>query len=300
MKCEFEPHSFDVIIDNANGTYHCGPSFMYGGESRYGKIESTSDIYVLSIPAFQWFRVDVQSTKRASHDCALAGNSQMIVVGGMDLTIDEANDNRWKTTDKLTRGLGVFDLNELKWSDKYDPEAAKYKIPTMVKGWYEDGYGCHAHSQMGTSTNFRNRGFDNIDWDSEETKNLFKSFKLLSEENSEEVKRKTKPVGAIVGGSIGGVAGVAATGALVFWLLRHRRKKEKPVDGPEVVEDPRVGSPKLYAGPEHHEALLRQELDASGHGQSHFRQELEGSSARPSVTIKRKAVGSSNPSESKA
>ena len=64
----------------------------------------------------------------------------MIVVGGMDLKRDDGRDNLWKTTDRLTRGLGVFDLNELKWRDKYDPEAAEYKAPDMVRGWYEDGY----------------------------------------------------------------------------------------------------------------------------------------------------------------
>ena len=54
---------------------------------------------------------------------------------------------------------------------------------------------------------------------------------------------------------------------------------------------------ELYAGPEHHEALMRQELDASGDGGRHFSRELEGSSPRPSITIKRKAVGSGTPSE---
>ena len=112
---------------------------MYGGETKYGNLQSTSDIYILSIPAFQWFRVDVKSTERAFHDCATAGKSQMIVVGGLEYINDGNRDTRWEVTDKLTKGLGVFDMNELKWENKYDPEAAEYKTPAMVKGWYEDG-----------------------------------------------------------------------------------------------------------------------------------------------------------------
>ena len=98
-----------------------------------------SDIYVLSIPAFEWFKVPGESTKRTYHDCASAGNRQMIVVGGMALAKDSSSTNRWETTDEWKQGLGIFDMHDLKWKDSYDPKAGAYESPDIVKDWYAKG-----------------------------------------------------------------------------------------------------------------------------------------------------------------
>ena len=120
-------------------TYHLYPSFIYGGRDIKGEtIDTLSDIHILSILAFQWFEIktETQSTHRTYHDCASAGNSQMIVVGGMDIS-------RWETTDKWEQGLGIFDMNSLQWKDSYDADAGAYESPGIVRDWYANGYGLH-------------------------------------------------------------------------------------------------------------------------------------------------------------
>jgi hypothetical protein len=36
-------------------------------------------------------------------------------------------------------GIGVVDMTELKWSDKYDSIASAYDSPQIVKDWYDKG-----------------------------------------------------------------------------------------------------------------------------------------------------------------
>ena len=117
-------------------------SFVYGGqtESAAGRIRTASDVYVLSTPAFQWFPAP-SGSPRTYHDCAAAGNSQMLVVGGMDLTVDGRSSNRWETTDPWPQGLGIFDMHDLEWKDSYNADAPPYKAPDKVREWYANGYG---------------------------------------------------------------------------------------------------------------------------------------------------------------
>lgn len=93
-------------------------------------MEALDDIWVLSLPAFRWFKIDATSTKRMDHDCARAGE-HMISIGG-----DE--DPRWKTTDELERGVGIFNLRSLEWQTSYEADT-EYDSPDLVKEWYADG-----------------------------------------------------------------------------------------------------------------------------------------------------------------
>lgn len=88
------------------------------------------DAWVLSIPAFRWFRVDAKSDTRYSHACARVG-SQMIVVGGNDNPV-------WNKKDPFPKGLGIFSLNSLEWKDTFEADAAKYQSPSVVRTWYNE------------------------------------------------------------------------------------------------------------------------------------------------------------------
>jgi len=39
-------------------------------------------------------------------------------------------------TDNFPNGLGVFDMTELSWVNSYNPDAASYEQPDIVKQYY--------------------------------------------------------------------------------------------------------------------------------------------------------------------
>lgn len=111
--------------------------YVYGGNNfRKSPEIIKKDMYILSLPGFVWFRVDVESTYRSSHACIIPDNRQMIVVGGGA----EAGGPNYEKPDVLAQGLGVFDLHTLSWKDRYDANAGPYEPPQTVTDWYDEGY----------------------------------------------------------------------------------------------------------------------------------------------------------------
>lgn len=116
-------------------------SFVYGGatnakyDTSFPRNENYTSVFVLSLPAFRWFRSTERSpSRRAHHTCAVGANSQMIVVGGFDPSSPlEAG----RVPDPWDNGLGVFDMNSLQWSDIFNASASNYSQPTPIKSYYE-------------------------------------------------------------------------------------------------------------------------------------------------------------------
>lgn len=106
-------------------------SFMYGGRDGHG--DTSSDVYILSLPGFVWFKAEVESTPRLHHACAVAGNRQLLVSGGISKVWD------FKESDPWRHALGVFDMTELKWKDFFDSSPREYESPTVVQDWYKEG-----------------------------------------------------------------------------------------------------------------------------------------------------------------
>lgn len=91
-------------------------------------------MYVLTIPGFNWAKVDFDKDPRTEFDCVVAGNRQMVTVGGAGVF------GGWTVKDSYPKGLGIFDLTELKWKDEFTPDAPAYKTPGLVQKWYDQGY----------------------------------------------------------------------------------------------------------------------------------------------------------------
>jgi hypothetical protein len=119
---------------------------VYGGATNgtYDRANSLSDdfldVYVLSLPAFTWFKSSPSAysrTRRASHTCEVIGKRQMIVIGG-DSPVSMDHDVK----DPWSLGIGIFDMSKMSWSDSYDPKAAAYEQPTVVQQWYATRCAC--------------------------------------------------------------------------------------------------------------------------------------------------------------
>ena len=126
-----------------NKTYEI---FIYGGVTRGADVDTynaNSDaVYVLSIPAFRWFKVEFAPFQaRAQHTCNVDGaiGSQMIVVGGYEPFYGFDNFSVI-TNDPWPNGLNVFDLNDWVWKTSYDPNAQAYQTHPIVQDWYARSY----------------------------------------------------------------------------------------------------------------------------------------------------------------
>lgn len=112
---------------------------MYGGFSYRGPRSESKvydDIWVLSIPAFQWFKLDLVGTPRGRHECVIVG-SQLFSIGGMGKALSHQERGEW------TQGVGVLDLTTMSWADSFDPNSKQYESPQVVKDWYRDKYAFH-------------------------------------------------------------------------------------------------------------------------------------------------------------
>lgn len=70
------------------------------------------------------------------------------------------------------------------------------------------------------------RNLANVSWSSDEIAALFTS---PNDDDDSRGTGSSTPVGAIVGGTIGGVAGLAACGGIAWYLLRRKRKQGQSV-----------------------------------------------------------------------
>ncbi|KAL8680703.1 MAG: hypothetical protein Q9186_003099 [Xanthomendoza sp. 1 TL-2023] len=200
------------------------PRFMYGGLNlpgingnisltQYKDNTALDEVYVLSLPAFAWFKADYSAQHpRIHHKCHLVGNRQMLSVGGHDPT-NVYNDTT-ATPDPFAHGLGIFDLSTMQWSDRYDADAKPYVTPEVVKAWYR------------ANGSFPSR------WDEPAVQKLFGSMSSSQQSTTDSSDNNTSSskgshassTGAIVGGIVGGLVALAIIVGLLLWWLRRRKR----------------------------------------------------------------------------
>ncbi|KAF5648931.1 kelch repeat [Fusarium sp. NRRL 52700] len=189
--------------------------YIYGGWNTWNdKTKAYGDVWVLSLPAFRWFKAEVDGPKRGLHGCALVGKRQMLSIGGNNWGKDEG----WKDKDPWTQGIGILDLPSLTWSSEYDAEAEDHESPKVVKDWYENG--------------------DEVEWDNREVEKLFASMSSTRPRSTDGPKfgsypdnSSPTPVGAIAGGVVGGVAAIVIL--VGVWLIICRRKRNTRDHSPD-------------------------------------------------------------------
>ena len=59
----------------------------------------------------------------------------MVVIGGRPVTRD--SNTSFIPPDPWPQGINIFDLTTMEWAGEYDPKAAAYVTPGVVKEYYQ-------------------------------------------------------------------------------------------------------------------------------------------------------------------
>ncbi|PWW76201.1 hypothetical protein C7212DRAFT_343872 [Tuber magnatum] len=125
---------------NTSDTNECDNSsfniFMHGGSSPSGD-DGFSDTYVLSLPAFQWFRVDTTNkVDRYGVTCHLIKN-KMILIGGRGVDQPDPNPQVIMLPGACDPNgiVNIFDVNTLKWDPKFQvSKLENFKVNEKITG----------------------------------------------------------------------------------------------------------------------------------------------------------------------
>ncbi|KAH8732638.1 hypothetical protein GQ44DRAFT_667864 [Phaeosphaeriaceae sp. PMI808] len=98
-------------------SYHI---YMFSGRS---SSESYDDVWVLSLPQFRWTQVFAGVRWNHGSTCHLAGNKQLIALGGTTETA------------KSCMYVALFDLTNLKWLRRFVVDDVPFRVPKAVWEW---------------------------------------------------------------------------------------------------------------------------------------------------------------------
>ena len=109
---------------------------MYGGASEKPHGDVYGDTWVLTVPSFQWVKVDDRGEKRFDHSCHLVKKNHMLVIGGRDWWQDWYQNNGWEARRVDPRHWsclkqGIFsslELNTFQWTDALPVYDADYEV----------------------------------------------------------------------------------------------------------------------------------------------------------------------------
>ena len=80
------------------------------------------EVYVLSLPAFVWFKVNYTTVDpRIEHTCHIVGN-QMLSIGGFNPSLVNSS-VAYNDTDPFWEGIKIFDMTALKWTNYFNASA---------------------------------------------------------------------------------------------------------------------------------------------------------------------------------
>lgn len=113
-----------VSVSAADNSSH--QIYLYGGRGKDGLF--FDEVWVLSLPSFTWTLLFTGESPRAFHTCYIAGDSQMITIGGRNDTDFLRGDD-----DGKTMGVAIFDLNSGVWGSVYNASAGSYQVPRSIR-----------------------------------------------------------------------------------------------------------------------------------------------------------------------
>ena len=101
----------------------------------------SDEVYILSLPAFRWFRANYTSNSpRGQHTCHATKTNQMILIGGTNPLYSRIflgdGIGAGEPRDPWDQGIAVFDMTALKFKDSYEAKAGPYEPPYAIQQYY--------------------------------------------------------------------------------------------------------------------------------------------------------------------
>ncbi|KAL9039983.1 MAG: hypothetical protein Q9214_004660 [Letrouitia sp. 1 TL-2023] len=230
---------------------------LYGG---WDEKNVLGDVWVLTMPAFHWIKVNTTSTKpssapRMDHSCVTYQDRQMLVIGGKhsldDPDIPCANNYS---------ALRMLDTTTFQWQTHYPLQDTMYKVPQSVIdiiGGNSSGNAQPASffsKTLGQHTALFNKIVPRYDPDNPPKKAVETSL-FATPSATKAVNPSSSPPlssGAIVGVVLSSVIGAALFGGAVwFFLIRHRQKaqrnkEQQPWQKPELPPTAQNGPLQIH------------------------------------------------------
>lgn len=223
--------------------------YIFGGMSTTTKA-SDGNVYILSIPSFRWIRATEDTNIRIKHQCLLAQNHTMLVIGGItpetkSELVPEISNCHGAT---FANGIGIFDTRSLSWQTNYNAsDEGGYLVPLKVLQVIGGRYAIllslaktkdksdqliHIYSESGGAILTQPKhGFN-----STELRDTFRLSRTSTNPSPSETSitradpyhDSNKPSiskGGIAGAVVGCVIGAATIAGLVFFIIRRKHKR---------------------------------------------------------------------------
>lgn len=209
--------------------------YMHGGRGTNG--EYYDDIHVLSIPSFTWTQIYSAAAYRYGMRCHVAGNRQMITVGG-------SQEGSWMDTcDWEYRSVGFYDMSTTEWSPTFTGGAAPYQVPRRITDVI-GGNGNGSATLLAPSSGFQNAALYSL-FPNSANRTSTTSTGTPGPTTSSLPSSSSSNTGAIAGGVVGGIAAIALV-AIGIFLIRRHRNNQRPME--YMPQDPALeaASASLY------------------------------------------------------
>lgn len=183
------------------------------------------------------------TANRYGHTCHIAGNRQMITVGGME------SSNVTGKCDWETMGVAVLDLNLMSWGSVFDSQAAPYQVNTMISDVIGGGPDGNA-TMLLPDGGWTSTGLARLFTGTTNQTQPYSPPRSLPVGTGSDSTRATR-TGAIVGGVVGGVVLLALLG-LLAWRIKRKRfgrlDSTKEADGQARVNKAELQSTTAISG----------------------------------------------------
>ncbi|KAK0704486.1 hypothetical protein B0H67DRAFT_350674 [Lasiosphaeris hirsuta] len=230
--------------------------YIFGGAGFPPDTTGFDDVYILTIPSFQWIRGPYPpgsnitgAYPKSGMSCNVVNNAQMLIVGG-----SYSNDTTFSCDADVVWGEHNMDLGEQNPEDaiwaKYKPSLTTYIVPTDILT------AIGGQNTGGAKTKTPISGFAHIDLSILMTRQALISTRAATRDVSIATAGSSPSGGGggsspLSAGAIAGIAIGSAVGLILallgcFWCIRRRQKHyEGPRNGSTAAPPPGWGGPPV-------------------------------------------------------